>query len=202
MVCRVFQKSISSSLAPKKPQETRSPSQVSLESPNCDTTSMVNNEFSDIDLPNFSVNNPNSSSTSFTDIHHHNNLLPQTNTLNNANHHNHHYTIPNNITNMNWAQAHHTSLPSLNMPSWPMLNPNNLSSVNSLLLKALQLKSYHQQANINYDHHFASSYIPQVLTPSPTDLISNLNASNSSSSKVLDCMPQQQQPFNLDSVDW
>lgn len=203
MVCRVFQKS----LAAKKPQQTSS---SQPESP-CDTTSnMVNDQFGDVhELPNLNTNiASNSSSQSFNVGHDH-----LTNHVN---------TNMNLMTMNNWPSAsstHHEipTFPSL-PPPWPsgLLNPNNIS-MNSLLLKALQLRSYQQQqqqqqkeavaaaANIN---HFASYNMPPpqgVLVP-PLDPSSNNNLSfSSSSSKVLECMPQhdhhqQEQPFNLDSI--
>lgn len=173
VVCRVFQKSS----AAKKPQQTSS---SQPDSP-CDTTSMIN-EFGDVELPN---NLNANSSNAFT------NISGQTyinNDLSNVN-------TNMNLT-MNWAAATN-EVPSIPWPSG-LLNPN--ISVNSLLLKALQLRSYQQreQAAAASDH-FASSYMPQgVNSHVGTDLSSNLNAS---SSKVLECIPQQQeQPFNLDSI--
>lgn len=172
----MFQKSIS---AARKPPDTSS-SQLSPESP-CD---MVN-EFGDADLPNFSVAN---SSGGFT----------------NGNDNNGNVNTYTNLMSMNWAaRLAATATDSLGSPdipslSLPLLNPNLY--VNPLLLKALQLKTY-EHAN----HHFAiSSYMPHgVPNLGGTDVVSNLTSA-SSSSKVLDCMPQQQQqaqaqPFNLDS---
>ncbi|TKY60929.1 CUP-SHAPED COTYLEDON 2 [Spatholobus suberectus] len=179
VVCRVFQKSS----APKKPHQTSS-SQPSQESP----TSMVN-EFGDVDLPN--LNSIANSSSSFT------NVAGQT------------YNVggdPSNVnTNMNltmnWPSA--TEVPSLPWPSG-LLNPN--LSVNSLLLKALQLRStYHQQREAVASDHFAP-YVPQGLishnigTDHHHHLPPNLNASSSSSKALESCVPQQEQPFNMDSI--
>ncbi|CAL0322227.1 unnamed protein product [Lupinus luteus] len=190
VVCRVFQKSISA----KKPQQTMI-SSSQPESP-CDTTSMVN-EFGDVDLPN-NLNSIVNSSSAFTNI----NLGQPYNTgLSNVN------------TNMNLTMNWPSEVPSIPSFSWPsgLLNPSNIS-VDSLLLKALQLRSYQQQreaaaAAAAATDHFASysnmaqQGVSQVGTHDLTS--SNLNAS--SSSKVLECMPQQQQqqqeqPFNLDSI--
>lgn len=181
MVCRVFQKS----LQVKRPQQTPS---SQPESP-CDTASMVN-EFGDVELPNLINNIANSSSDGIT-----NNISGQTffnaDLINSVN-------TNMNLT-MNWPVASEViqvpTLPSLPWPSG-LLNPS--ISVNSLLLKALQLRSY-QQREAATDHLIAS-YVPQGVSHVGTDLSSNLTAS---SSKVLECMPQQQQleqPFNLDSI--
>lgn len=101
---------------------------------------------------------------------------------------------------MNWPAA--TDVASLSSLPWPsgLLNPNTIS-VNSLLLKALQLRSYQQKEAAIATNQFAS-YIPQGVPHLGTDpSSSNLSAS---SSKVLECMPQhqhqQEQPFNLDSI--
>ncbi|KAE9588222.1 hypothetical protein Lal_00003291 [Lupinus albus] len=182
VVCRVFQKTATA----KKPQQT-SPSKP--ESP-CDTTSMVN-EFGDVELSN-NLNNVTNSSSAFINI---NSGQTYNNDLSNAN------------TNMNLTMNFPCEVPSIPSLSWPsgLLNPNNIS-VNSLLLKALQHRNYQQQreaAAVSY--HFASynnmpqQGISQVGTHHHDDLSSS-NLSASSSSKVLECMLQQEQPFNLDSI--
>ncbi|KAG5014734.1 hypothetical protein JHK82_020418 [Glycine max] len=161
------------SSAPKKPQQTSS-SQPSQESP----TSMVN-EFGDVDLPN--LNSIANSSSSFT-----NNIA---------------YNIngdPSNAVNTNMNLT-------MNWPSG-FLNPN--LSVNSLLLKASQLRNTYQQreAATSSDHHFAT-YVPQGFSHNNTIgtehhlMTPNLSAT-SSSSKALEysCVPQQEQPFNMDSI--
>ncbi|CAL0323962.1 unnamed protein product [Lupinus luteus] len=179
VVCRVFQKAA----AAKKLQQTSS---SQPESP-CDTTSMVN-EFGDVELLN-NLNNVTNSSTAFTNI----NSSGQTynNDLSNVN------------TNMNLTMNLPSDVPSI--PSWPsgLLSPNNIS-VNSLLLKALQLRNYQQQREAAAaSDHFASynnmhqQGISQVGTHHD---LSSSNLSASSSSKVLECMLQQEQPFNLDSI--
>lgn len=175
VICRVFQKSS----AAKKPQQTSS-SQPSQESPH----SMVN-EFGDVDLPN--LNSIANSSSSFT-----NNISGQT--------HNNHDPSTNVNTNMtiNWPPA-----TDLVWPSGSLLNPN--LSMNSLLLKALQLRNTYQQREAAVsDHHFAT-YVPQGFShnniASDHHLTQNLSAS--SSSKALEsCVPQpqQEQPFDMDSI--
>ncbi|XP_057447045.1 NAC domain-containing protein 100 [Lotus japonicus] len=182
VVCRVFQKTT----AAKKLQQTSS---SQPESP-CDTTSMVN-EFGDVELPNLN-NIASSSGHGLTNI-------------NSAQTFNYDLMSNNNVnTNMNltmnWPPA--TGVSSLPWPSG-LLNPN-INSVNSLLLKALQFRSYNQQKEAAAAEHFATSYMmPQGVSHHlGTDLSSN-NLS-ASSSRVLECMPQQQhqqeQPFNSDSI--
>ncbi|ESW24749.1 hypothetical protein PHAVU_004G156700 [Phaseolus vulgaris] len=179
VVCRVFQKS----LQVKKPQQTNS---SPPESP-CDTVSMAN-EFGDFELPN--LNSIANSSGGLT-----NNISGDT--FMNAD-------LSNSVnTNMNlamnWAVASEVQVPSLPSLPWPsgLLSPT--ISVNSLLLKALQLRSYQQREAAD---HLASYMAQGVCQVVGTDLSSNLRAS---SSKVQECMPQQQQqqqeqPFNLDSI--
>lgn len=181
VVCRVFQKSIQA----KKPQQMPS---SQPESP-CDTASMVN-EFVDGDLPN--LNNIANSSHGLAN----NNISGQTFNADLSN------SVNTNMNlNMNWPNEV-PSLPSLPWPSG-LMNPS--ISVNSLLLKALQLRSYQQReavaAAVATDHLIAS-YMPQGVSQVGTDLISS-NLTASPSNKVLECMPQQQQqeqPFNLDSI--
>ncbi|OIW16012.1 hypothetical protein TanjilG_04547 [Lupinus angustifolius] len=179
VVCRVFQKTA----AAKKSQQISS---SQPESP-CDTTSMVN-ELGDVELPN-NLNNVTNSSTAFINI----NSSGQTynNDLSNVN------------TNMNFTMNLPSDVPSI--PSWSsgLLNPNNIS-VNSLLLKALQLRNYQQQREVAAaSDHFASyNNMPQqgISQVGTHHDLSSSNLSASSSSKVLECMLQQEQPFNLDSI--
>ncbi|KAL5544778.1 hypothetical protein UlMin_008562 [Ulmus minor] len=127
---------------------------------------------------------------------------------------------PSNMSlNMNWA----ASLPSLS--SWPstLLNPN--LSMNSLLLKALQLRSsssssssyqprdLQQLANSGLDHN-NYSFLPQGVSQFGTDFSTNFQASSSSSKMNVNVdsasqlvqqqqqqqQQQQEQPFNLDSM--
>ncbi|KAL3570840.1 hypothetical protein D5086_028089 [Populus alba] len=173
VVCRIFQKST----AVKKPQQEPS-SQQSLGSL-CDTNSIVNDQYGDIELPN--LNRIASSSSGFS------NISPHT------------YNNESNVNmnlNMNWAAAREAAtLPSLSWP--PGLLSSNLTT-NSLLLKALQLRSYQQREATTTDYSFLTNGI--VHDQFGTDLGSNFQAS--SSSKVLDSVPQpqQEQPFNLDSI--
>ncbi|RDX82461.1 NAC domain-containing protein 100, partial [Mucuna pruriens] len=174
VVCRVFQKS----LAVKKPQQTPS---SQPESP-CEIASMVN-EFGDVELPN--LNNIANSSGGLS-----NNISGQAFNI---------ADLSNNVnTNMNltmnWPSASEVR------PSWPsgLLNPS--ISINSLLLKALQIRSYQQREAAAAADNFAS-YMTQGVSLVGTDLSSNLTAS---SSEVLECITtqqqQQEQPFNLDSM--
>nr|QXO33766.1 VND transcription factor [Betula platyphylla] len=169
VVCRIFQKS-----AVKKPQPTRS-SQPSLGSP-CDTNSIAN-EFGDIELPN--LNSIANSSNGFC------NISPQS--YNNSDINNK-VNMNNMNLNMNWGA------PSL---SWPTSLLGSGLSVNSLLLKALQLRSYQQPREATSTDY---SYMPQGFSQYfGNDLTANLQAS---SSKVLESAQQQQpeQPFNMDSI--
>ncbi|XP_062158966.1 NAC domain-containing protein 92 [Alnus glutinosa] len=169
VVCRIFQKS-----AVKKPQQAPS-SQPCLdhESP-CDTNSIAN-EFGDIELPN--LNSIANSSTGFCNI-----ISPQgyNSDINNK------VNMNNMNLNMNWGA------PSL---SWPSSLLSSGLSVNSLLLKALQLRSYQPREATSTDY----SYMPQGFSHFGNDLTANLQPS---SSKVLESAQQQQaeQPFNMDSI--
>uniref|UniRef100_A0A6N2LB49 NAC domain-containing protein n=1 Tax=Salix viminalis TaxID=40686 RepID=A0A6N2LB49_SALVM len=169
VVCRIFQKSD----AVKKPQQEPS-SQQSLGSL-CDTNSMVNDQYGDIEFPNLDQF-----------------ILWFSNILANT------YNNENNVNmnlNMNWAAAREAAtLPSLSWPSG--LLSSNLTT-NSLLLKALQLRSYQQREATTTDYSILTNGIAHEFG---TDLGSNLQAT--SSSKVLDPapQPQQEQPFHLDSI--
>ncbi|XP_022135322.1 NAC domain-containing protein 100 [Momordica charantia] len=177
-VCRVFQKQNT----PKKPHQTAS-SQPSLSSP-CDTNSIVN-EFGDnnIELSNF-------------------NNIPINNNSQSAN------NFSNNIMNMNmnnWGapSSNETLCPSLSWPASSLLTSN--LSMNSLLLKALQLRSFQQQRDVFASS--SSSYnnnIPQANVFNSQFGTDHLSFQvSSSSSKVFESSPQQQQqeqPLNLDSL--
>ncbi|KAJ6359109.1 hypothetical protein OIU76_000759 [Salix suchowensis] len=174
VVCRVFQKSAEV----KKPQQEPS-SQQSLGSP-CDTNSIANDQFGDIELLN--LNNIANSSSGF------NNVLANS------------YSNESNVNmdmQMNWAAAREAAtLPSFPWPSG--LLSTNLT-MNSLLLKALQLRSYQQREATATNYSFLTNGITHDQFGA--DLGSNFQAS---SSRVLDSVPQpqQEQPFNLDSVNW
>lgn len=228
VVCRVFQKSI----ALKKPQQITSSSPQSVDS-QCDTNSIAN-EFGDVELPNFMNNIANSSSGFISN----NMSIPQSINCN---------IIDNNINNdvnmisttlnmNNWLGAREAAasgaiLPAAGLASWPssLLSPSNLSSVNSLLLRALQLRSsgastnstiYQQpirDATAGLEDHY-SSFIATQQQQQQQGLMShhfqtdhninqsNLHASSSSKDQIMDSEPQSQQhpeqPFNLDSIWW
>lgn len=185
MVCRVFKKSSS---AVKKQQQTPS-SQPSLESP-CDTNSIVN-EFGDIDqLPN--LNTIANLSSGFS-----NNIPTQgyTGTDNSVN-----MNMNMNLNMNNWTAVREAStIPTLSWPSG-LLSPN--LSMNSLLLKALQLRNYQAREATSSDNSFLAG---QGLGFSrfESDLNSNFIQAPSSS-KVLDSVAvaqsQPEQPFNMDSI--
>ncbi|KAK4844860.1 hypothetical protein QYF36_025184 [Acer negundo] len=186
VVCRVFKKSSS---VVKKPHQTPS-SLPSLESP-CDTNSIVN-EFGDIDqLPN--LNSIANLSSGFS-----NNIPTQS------------YSCTDNTVNMNmnmnlnmnnWAAAREAN--TLTSLSWPssLLSPN--LSMNSLLLKALQLRNYQAREATSSDNSFLAG---QGLGFSrfENDHLSSNFIQASSSSKVLDSVPvaqsQPEQPYNMDSI--
>ncbi|KAE9463919.1 hypothetical protein C3L33_04202, partial [Rhododendron williamsianum] len=109
--------------------------------------------------------------------------------------------------NMNWPAAREATSNAINqtLSSWPSSLLNQNLSMNSLLLRALQLRSYQQrEATNNIDY---SSYMPPGISQFGTDFSSNFPAAGASS-KVLDSVQQQQQqqqqpqeqPFNLDSI--
>ncbi|XP_057952015.1 NAC domain-containing protein 100 [Malania oleifera] len=181
VVCRVFQKSSPA----KKTQQTPS-SQPSLESP-CDTNA-ISNEFEDVDQLS-SLN----SATNFSNAYNGNVLTQNYNMDNNVNCMN-----MNMGMNMDWlATKETTSIPSL---SWPPEMLSSHPSMNSLLIKALQLKStYQPREAIGVDYSIPPQGIPQI----GTNLHSNFLTS---SSKILNTMEQQhqqqqqEQPFNLDSI--
>lgn len=183
-MCRIFQKTS----AVKKPQQTASSPQ-SLDSPNCDTN-IIMNEFGDFDhLPN--LNNVANSSTQLINSSN-NNILYNTDLTNIT-----------NITSWNAAcEAASSLLPSL---SWPSSLLNSNLSMNSLLLKALQLRSYQPREIINTSTSMDNTaFMPQGLMPAYGNehlFSSNLEASTSTTSRALDnSVEPQEQPFNLDSV--
>ncbi|KAA8541225.1 hypothetical protein F0562_025168 [Nyssa sinensis] len=178
VVCRVFQKSTTV----KKPQQTPS-SQQSPDSP-CDTNT-IGNDFGDIEIPNLNRIASSSSGISNVSLQNYNNM--------------------NLNLNANWTAAREAaSLPSL--PAWPSSLLSSNLSVNSLLLRALQLRSYQPREATSTDYSFLSQGISHL----GTDFSSNFTAS---SSKDLDSVqqqlppppqpplpPPQEQPFNLDSI--
>ncbi|KAL4361752.1 hypothetical protein GQ457_04G012350 [Hibiscus cannabinus] len=169
------------SAAVKKPQPSSS-SQPSLGSP-CDANSIVN-EFGDVELPNLNINANHIANPGYS------------NTANHA-----HINAMN--LNLDFGAA---SLPS--SLSWPssILSPN--LSMNSILLKALQLRNYQPRDVTAMDYSILSSTQGSNIPPFATDLASNFQGA-SSSSKVVAPMPQQlqqqqqqqqEQPFNMDSM--
>ncbi|CAN6991043.1 unnamed protein product [Brassica rapa subsp. trilocularis] len=156
VVCRVFQKCTTT----KKPQEQQPDS--SFGSP-CDANSSMANEFEDIELPNM---NSNSSTVDYNNIH-------QQYSQNNVYSDNTTSTAGLNMNmNMNVNMA--------NLPAWTtsLLGPP-LSPINSLLLKAFQIRNSY---NIN----------PSLLQQG----VSNVMQDGSSSSQ-----PQpQDEAFNMDSL--
>lgn len=202
VVCRIFQKSSTV----KKLQQTPSSPHESMESPYCDTnTIMIANELGDIELPNSSssgVGNIISPHTNFTTINDNNLNLNTHNVL-------------------NWSTALReaaSALPSLT--SWPpsssFLNPTT-SPVSPLLLRALQLSTYQSPAAAaaapRHPRDDYTLFMPQGINNHfGNDLINiSSNLGPSSSSRVnLDQQQephphshhQQEQPFNLDSDIW
>ena len=155
VVCRVFEKSTSA----KKPQEQQP--QPSFGSP-CDASSSMANEFEDIELQNL---NSNSSTIDYNHIHQYsqNGVYSQDNTTSTA------------CLNMNMAANNITSWSTTNLLGQP------LSPINSLLLKAFQIRN---------------SYIN--INPSPLQQgVSNIMQNGSTSSS----QPQpQEEAFNMDSM--
>lgn len=184
MVCRVFHKCSTV----KKPQQTQSSQPSFVDSPG--DTNTVTNEFGDIELPNLNSIANSSSAMSNISLQNYNSGGDMVNSNMNMN------------LNMNWPAAREATSNAINqtLSSWPssLLNPN--LSMNSLLLRALQLRSYQQREATNIDHY---SYMPPGISQFGTDFSSNFPAAGSSS-KVLDSVQQQQQPqeqpFNLDSI--
>ncbi|KAG2271546.1 hypothetical protein Bca52824_066101 [Brassica carinata] len=140
VVCRVFQKSTTI----KKPQEQHP--QSSFGSP-CDANSSMANEFKDIELPNL---NSNSSSVGFSHIHDH--QYPQNNVYSED-----HITSTVAGLNMNMNMNMGT-----NIPSWTtsLLGPP-LSPINSLLLKAFQIRNSYRVSSIMQNGSSSSQPQPQ-----------------------------------------
>ncbi|KAG7582429.1 NAC domain superfamily [Arabidopsis suecica] len=170
VVSRVFEKST----AAKKAQEQQpQSSQPSFGSP-CDANSSMANEFEDIDeLPNL---NSNSSTIEYNNhIHQYSqrNVYSEDNTTS---------TAGLNM-NMNMASTN-------NLPSWTtsLLGPP-LSPINSLLLKAFQIRN---------SYSFPKEMIPSFNHSSLQQGVSNMIQNGSSSSQV---QPQpQEEAFNMDSI--
>uniref|UniRef100_A0A1J3GF00 NAC domain-containing protein n=2 Tax=Noccaea caerulescens TaxID=107243 RepID=A0A1J3GF00_NOCCA len=169
VVCRVFKKST----AAKKPQEQQQQpqsSQPSFGSP-CDANSSMANEFEDFELPNL---NSNSSTVDYNHIHQYSqNSVYSEDVASTAG------------LNMNMNMA-----TTANLQSWTtsLLGPP-LSPINSLLLKAFQIRN---------SYSFPKETISNI-NPSPLQQgLSNIMQNGSSSSQV---QPQpQEEAFNMDSI--
>lgn len=165
-MCRVFQKST----ATKKPQEQQpQSSQPSFGSP-CDANSSMANEFEDIELLNL---NSNSSTVHYNHIHQYsqNSLYSEDNIASTAG------------LNMNMNMAS-------NLSSWTtsLLGPP-LSPINSLLLKAFQIRN---------SYGFPKDMISNINSSPLQQGVSDIMQNGSSSSQV---QPQQQEEaFNMDSI--
>ncbi|KAJ4873413.1 NAC domain containing protein 58 [Raphanus sativus] len=156
VVCRVFEKST----ATKKPQEQQP--QSSFGSP-CDANSSMANEFEDIEIQNM---NTNSSTIDYNHIHQYSQ---------NGTYYSEDNTIRKAGLNMNMA----TDIPSWSTTS---LLGQPLSPINSLLLKAFQIRNSYSFTNINPSTHQQG--------------VSNIMPKGSSSSQ-----PQpQEEAFNMDSI--
>lgn len=177
-MCRVFQKTSS----PKRPQQT--PSSPHSQGSPSDANAMIS-ELGDIELPNFSTIHPSSNYNPSTDLH-------------------------ANIMNWPAATAANTNIPSL---AWPLLTTN--LSMNSLLLTALQLRGHHQQTrsgpSANPADMMFNSYNTTTFMPPGTSTIdgsqfgndhfaSSFNVGSTTSS--VPQMPQQEQPYDVDSNIW
>ncbi|VVA98093.1 unnamed protein product [Arabis nemorensis] len=166
VVCRVFQKST----ATKKLQEQQpQSSQPSFGSP-CDANSSMANEFEDIELPNL---NSNSSTVDYNHMHQYSQsgLYSEDNTTSTAG------------LNMNMNMAS-------NLSSWTtnLLGPP-LSPINSLLLKAFQIRN-----SYGFQKEMVSNINPSHFQQG----VSNIMQNGSSSSQV---QPQpQEEAFNMDSI--
>ncbi|KAI4331504.1 hypothetical protein MLD38_029689 [Melastoma candidum] len=98
-----------------------------------------------------------------------------------------------NLNNLSWPSLVQDQAPAL-LPFSPLF-PSNLA-VNTLLLKALQLRSFHQQLSSGNDHY---PMIPnRAVLPNQQPGNEHLGFSNfpSSSSRILLDQLQQEQPFN------
>lgn len=126
MVCRIFKKNA----AAKKPQEQSQYSLPSLESPCEANSSIANNEFGDIELPNLSSEN-------FIDNNCFSHIQPQNSTYlaDNIN-----SNACSGLIDMNLNMATNNTLPSISSWSTSLLG-QSLSPIDSLLLKAFQIRN-------------------------------------------------------------
>lgn len=170
VVCRVFEKST----ATKKAQEQQpQSSQPSFGSP-CDANSSMANEYEDIELPNLNAN------SSTIDYNNHIHQYSQRSV----------YSEDNTTSTAGLNMNMNMNMASTNLPSWTtsLLGPP-LSPINSLLLKAFQMRN---------TYSFPKEMIPN-FNPSPLQQgVSNIMQNGSSSSQV---QPQpQEEAFNMDSI--
>ncbi|PKI43857.1 hypothetical protein CRG98_035691, partial [Punica granatum] len=198
VVCRVFQKS--SSVKIIKPQQ--SPSSQSLDSP-CDTNS-VPPEFNDIDFPNLSSNFVGHNNSISNNISPHHALSSSMDNGNNL-------LSSLNDNNLTWAAAREMAAAAAPSPQLPwassILSSTNLA-MNSLILKALQLKSASAVNSSDYSHHHQHHALvqPQGAMPTTqfgmgTELEASFHAASSSSKQQqgvdqVQQQQQQEQPFN------
>ncbi|CAG7877201.1 hypothetical protein BRARA_E02353 [Brassica rapa] len=165
VVCRIFEKNT----AIKKPQEQQP--QASFGSP-CDANSSMANEFEDIELPNL---NSNSSTFGYNHIHDH--QYPQTSVYS-----------EDNITSAAGLNKNMNMNMATNIPSWTtsLLAPP-LSPINSLLLKAFQIRN-----SYSFPKEMVSNIHPSLHQQEASNIMQN----GSSSSQ-----PQpQEEAFNMDSI--
>ncbi|KAJ4829364.1 hypothetical protein Tsubulata_048969 [Turnera subulata] len=189
VVCRVFQKSA----AAKRPQQTSS--QQSPPGSPCDTNSI--DQFGDVDQLTYANSNvANSSNNGFT------NLISAQNYINGNSEGGLDMGMNMNL-NTNWVAAAReaTQFPSSSL-SWSSSLLNSNLTLNSLLLKAWQIRNYQQrEAASSSDHYSLLAQAAGNISQFGCDLGSS--TLQASSSRVLDAVPQpqqQEQPFNLDSI--
>ncbi|KAI4324648.1 hypothetical protein MLD38_030117 [Melastoma candidum] len=182
VLCRVFQKTNIVKKQLSAPSDEQSP-----DSPD-DTNSALHDHLGEIErMPSLIEENPNLTTVGLT-----NNISTQ---------------IPTgeandpqglfNFNNLNWPSLIRDQAPAL-LPFSP-LSPSNLA-VNTLLLKALQLRSFHQQLSSGNDQYPVipnTAVLPNQQLGSEHLGFSSFPASSSgSSSRVLLDQHQQEQPFN------
>ncbi|CAI0380858.1 unnamed protein product [Linum tenue] len=234
VVCRVFEKSSSSSA--KKPQQASSSQHDSLASPSPSPCHDTNIEFGDMDFSHLNGNNAafSSSSGGYNDAaspNYNHNAINIHHLLHHRDRdHDHNNNHSNNNNNNNNALLHMSAMnqaPSLlsSLLPWPANSASNLLggasnlAMNSLLLKAFQLRSYQQReaaaaAAADYHHHHQQQQQHLGVGVGVDQHDQYLQGSPSASSRVLETAPQQQQvmppqpdeeqPFNnMDSaINW
>ncbi|KAK4750489.1 hypothetical protein SAY87_003971 [Trapa incisa] len=195
VVCRVFQKS--SSVKSIKPEQ--SPSTQSLDSSPDDTNS-VPPEFTDIDFPGLSTGFIGSHSNNTNNVippNQASSFIDNNDILSNLNNSNITWAADGELAAM--APSHHTHLPWSSSSS--LLSSTNVA-VNSLILKALQLKSLAAISSSGYGYNPPRPILqpqPQPAVPAAPEHYGagtlDLGASfkmPSSSSQQQQCVDQQQ----------